>query len=363
MYRLRRLASPRFAASALALLLLMFSFGPTALFAQVLSGRISGTVVDSTGGAVPDAKVTIVNTDTQAVRTLTTDPRGFYVAENLPIGPYRVAVEYTGFKKAEQRGLDLSADGRLTADFTLQVGEATQTVDVTTARGEMINTVSGEVSHVIDQKQIENLALNGRNYMELLTLVPGAIVTNPDQFSVTTSLSATNQTVNGHRSNSNNMTVDGVGNLDAGANGSLINNVSPDFTQEVKIQTSNFSAEYGRSAGVAFNIVTRNGTNQWHGSAYEYFRNDALDARNYFAPVKTPLRYNDFGGTFGGPIIKNKFWFFAGTEFKRLRQYTTPGRETLPTLEELNGNFVGTGKTINMPGTKTPYPGNIIPAS
>jgi len=193
--------------------------------------------------------------------------------------------------------------------------------------------------------------------------VPGVTVTNPDTFGINTSLSATNQVVNGHRSNQNNMTVDGVGNLDAGANGSLINNVSPDFLQEVKVQTSNFSAQYGRSTGAAFNIVTKNGTDKFHGGVFEYFRNDALDARNFFAPNQTEVRYNDFGWNLGGPIKKEKLFFFVGEEWKRLRQQSAPTRVTLPTLAELQGNFAGTGHTINMPGTKTPFPNNVIPSS
>ena len=283
--------------------------------------------------------------------------------ETLPIGPYSVAVDQTGFKRAAQSGLSVVSDGRLTADFHLQVGDASQSVEVSAGNAEILNTVSAEVAQVVDRQQIENLGLNGRNYMELLSLVPGAVITNPDQFSVMTSLSATNQSVNGHRTNSNNMTVDGLGNLDGGANGSLINNISPDFTQEVKIQTSNFSAEYGRSSGVAFNLVTKNGTNQFHGAAFEYFRNDVLDARNFFAPDKTALRFNDFGYDLGGPIKKNKLFFFGAKEGKRLRQATAPIRVSLPSTLELQGNFVGSGKTIDQPGTKTPYPGNIIPAT
>jgi hypothetical protein len=344
---------------ALALLLA----APSALLSQTMFGRISGTVTDASGAAVPGAKVAITKTDTQAVRTETSDSRGFYVAENLAIGPYAVSIDHTGFKRAERKGIFLVADGRETADFTLQVGDATQTVEVAAPAAETLNTISGEVSHVIDQQQVDNLALNGRNYMELLSLVPGAVITNPDSFSVTTSLSATNQAVNGHRTNGNNMTVDGLGNLDGGANGSLINNVSPDFTQEVKIQTSAFSAEYGRSSGVAFNLVTKNGTNQFHGAAFEYFRNDALDARNYFSPNNTELRFNDFGYNVGGPIKKNRLFFFGGEEWKRLRQQTAPVRVSLPTTAELAGNFNGSGKTIDAPGTKNPYPGDIIPAS
>lgn len=343
---------------------IVFGLTGLCLFGQALVGRISGTVTDPSGAAVSGAQVTITNTGTQATRTITTDGKGFYSVQELPIGSYRIAVNQTGFKRSSQSGLSLAADARITANFALQVGELSQTVEVQ-SQPEQLNTVSGEVSHVIDQQQVNNLPLNGRSYMELLTLVPGAAVTNPDQFSVNTSLSATNQVVNGHRSNQNNITVDGVGNLDNGSNGSLINNISPDFMQEVKIQTSNFSAEYGRSTGAAFNLATKSGTNDFHGAAFEYFRNDALDARNFFSPVKTQLRFNDFGYDLGGPIIKNKLFFFVGEEWKRLRQQAAPSRQTLPTLAELDGNFAGSGQTILEPNqaTPTPYPNNVIPAA
>jgi hypothetical protein len=330
--------------------------------AQTNFGRISGTVMDPSGAAVPGAKVVITNTDTQAIRTLNTDDKGFYVSENLPIGPYSVSVDQPGFRRMQRTGLFVVADGRATADFSLLIGDTTTAVEVSAiAEPETLNTVSGEVSHVIDKEQVDNLALNGRNYMELLTLVPGAVVTSLDQFSVNTSLSATNQTVNGHRTNQNNMTVDGLGNLDGGANGSLINNISPDFMQEVKIQTSNFSAEYGRSAGASFNLMTKNGTNNIHGGLFEHFRNDALDARNFFAATNSQLRFNDFGWNLGGPIKKNKLFFFVGEEWKKLRQQSAPSRTTLPTTDQLAGNF-GT-RTIYYPGTKTPFPNNIIPTS
>jgi hypothetical protein len=353
--------SSRCVAVCFAFLFSSVSMAP--VWAQTTFGRISGTVTDPSGAAVPNASVTIRDTETQATRSVLANASGFYVAENLPIGPYEVEVMAAGFKRSTQSGFQLVADGRVTANFKLQLGQASQSVDVVAASAENLNTVSGEVAHVIDTKQVENVPLNGRNYMELLTLVPGATVTNPDTFSINTSLSATNQVVNGHRSNQNNMTVDGLGNLDAGANGSLINNVSPDFLQEVKIETSNFSAQYGRSAGVAFNVVTKNGTNNLHGSAFEYFRNDALDARNFFSPNNTELRFNDFGYDLGGPIKKNKIFFFVGEEWKRLRQQGAPSRTTLPTLAELNGNFAGTGVTVYEPGTKTPYPGDLIPAA
>ena len=332
------------------------------VFGQTSFGRISGSVTDPSGASVAGAHVVITNIDTKQARTVATDNSGFYVATNLPIGNYSVSVEQQGFKRQERAGFDLVADGRITADFHLQLGDVTQNVDVVTAQAETLNTVSGELAHVIDTKQVANLALNGRTYTQLMTLVPGANVTNPDQFSVTTSLSATGQTINGNRSDSANLTVDGAFNLVAGSNGSLMNNVSPDFVQEVKVQTSNFSAEYGRTSGPAFNVVTKNGTNQFHGSAFEYLRNDALDARNFFVAKKTPLRFNDFGYDLGGPIKKDKLFFFVGEEWKRLRQSATPKRVTVPDSAELNGNFAGLG-TIYFPGTRTPMPGNVIPTN
>lgn len=337
---------------------LLLSLYPLA--AQTSFGRVSGSITDQTGAAVPAAKVVITNTETGNARTAEADQNGFYVITNLPIGPYRIEVNMAGFQRAQQNGLEIIADGRLTLDFKLQVGDISQSVEVTAQQTtETLNTVSGELARVIDTRQVENLALNGGNYVQLMTLVPGAVVTNPDQFSVTTSLSATNQNINGNRSDSQNLTVDGAFNLVAGSNGSLMNNVNSNFIQEVKIQTSNANAEYGRTAGVTYNIVTKNGTNTFHGSAFETFRNDALDARNFFSVQKTKLRYNDFGYTIGGPIKKDKLFFFYGQEWKRLRQTASPSRQTVPSTAMLNGDFSGVAQ-IFYPGTKDPIPGNDI---
>ncbi len=327
--------------------------------AQTTNGRISGTVKDPSGAAVAGAPVTVRQTATQFSRSLTTNTDGFYVAPELPIGTYEVEIHQAGFQTQRKIGLNLVADGRLTVDFDLSLQGVSQSVDVVSAAGETVNTTSGELSRVIDTKQVQNLALNGRNYLQLMTLVPGAVVTNPDQFSVTTSLSATNQTINGNRSDTNNLTVDGAFNLNNGSNGSLINNVGADFIQEVKLQTSNFSAEYGRMSGPAFNIVTKSGTNEFHGAGFEYFRNDIMDARNFFSAQKTTLRFNDFGYDLGGPILKNRLFFFVGEEWKRLRQQATPTRQTVPTTALLSGNFAGQAQLF-YPGTKTPIPGNNI---
>ena len=338
----------------------MFANVFTPLWGQTSFGRISGTVSAPDGSVIAGAQIRVQNTDTQMMRQTSTDSQGFYVFTDLPIGIYRVDVSQSGFSRSTHDGLSLVADGRLTADFTLRIGSTSQTVEVQGTNTEALNTTSGELSRVIDTRQVSNLPLNGRNYIQLMTLVPGAVVTNPDQFSVTTSLAANNQTLNGNRPDSNNLTVDGAFNMVAGSNTSLMNNVGAEFINEVKLQTSNFSAEYGRMSGPAFNIVTKNGTNQFHGSAFEFFRNDALDATNYFSPSKTALRFNDFGYTFGGPVIRNKLFFFVGQEWKRLRQNQTTQQQTIPDTAFQNGDFSELGKPLFYPGTKTPIPGNNI---
>ncbi len=291
---------------------------------QTVFGRISGTVKDSNGGGIPNATVTITNLATNLVRTAATDGDGFYTTTNLPAGTYSVAAVGTGFKKAEQSGISVAADARLTVDVTLEAGQVTETVQVSTVVGETVNTTSGEVARVVDQRQVQNLALNGRNYMQLVTLVPGAAILDEDQLALTTSLSISQAAISGNRPNYNSLSVDGGFNMDSGSNNSQINNVGIDFIQEVKIQTSNFSAEYGRNAGASVNIVTRGGGNSYHGSGFEFLRNDTLDARNFFSPVKAKLRFNNFGWNFNGPIKKDKFFFFVGQEYKYIRQDTAP---------------------------------------
>src|SRR3954447_22585393 len=308
-------------------------------FAQSSFGQISGIVTDPTGAAVPDATVTITSTNTQAKRTVQTDSEGDFIVTNLPIGDYSIAVSKTGFRTAQQAGVTITADAKITSNFTLPLGQATEVIEVQGGAIESLNTTSGELARVIDSKQVEKLALNGRNYTQLLTLVPGAVVTNPDIFAVTTSLASTNQTINGNRSDTGNLTVDGAYNQVAGSNGSLMNNVGPDFIQEVKIDTSNASAEYGRTSGPSFNIVTKSGTNAFHGGAFEILRNNYLDATNYIARRKTQLIFNDFGFYVGGPIIKDKLFFFVGEEWKHLRQQATATTFTVPTTAMLNGDF------------------------
>lgn len=340
-------------------------FSSSGAYAQTSFGQISGTVVDPTGAAVPDATITILSMNTQATHSVTSDPSGNYIVTNLPIGEYSITVTKTGFQTAKQSGVSISADAKVTSNFTLPVGQATETVEVQAGAIESLNTTSGELARVIDSSQVSNLALNGRNYTQLLTLVPGAVVTNPDIFSVTTSLASTNQSINGNRSDTGNLTVDGAYNQVAGSNGSLMNNVGADFIREVKIDTSNASAEYGRTSGPSFNIVTKSGTNAFHGGAFEFLRNNYLDATNYIARQKTQLIYNDFGFFVGGPIIRDKLFFFVGEEWKRLRQQAVAQNFTVPTTAMLNGDFSALLRGANpvqlyYPGTSTPIPNNNI---
>ena len=250
------------------------------------------------------------------------------------------------------------ADGHLTVNFKLAIGSVTQSVEVVSQGHEEINSISGELSRVIDSHQVDNLTMNGRNYTQLMTMIPGAVVTNPDQFSVTTSLASNNQTINGNRADSNNLTVDGAYNSVAGSNSSLVNNVSPDFIEQVKLQTSNFSAEYGQFSGPAFNIITKSGSNQIHGGVFEFFRNDALDARDTLALQKPSclqqLRLRHRRRDQEGQVVL----------LHRRRMETAPPATKsyafhVPSTALLNGDFSGQA-VINSPGTKNPIPNNNI---
>ena len=359
----------------------------TVVFSQTITGQISGTVRDSQGGVLPGVTVTATNINTGIARTETTGVDGSYRFTNLPIGTYSVTAEIEGFRKAEKTGFELTADGRISADFALTVGGLTETVEVTAVRGETVNRTSGEIARTVDGDQVRELALSGRNFLELASLIPGAVQTEDDQMAITTGLGTGGTIINGARGNSNNLTVDGGFNLDSGSNGSMINNVGLDFIEQVKMQTSNFSAEYGRNSGASINVVTKSGTNRFRGSAFETFRDESLDAGNYFAPkdpvtgkkIKGRLDFNDYGASYGGPLLRNKLFFFAGLEFKSLDRTESPQRRTLPTLAELRGDFsarlsgadgiIGTADdstvpdTLVDPTTGQPFPGGVIPPS
>jgi hypothetical protein len=332
--------------------------------AQSTTGRISGTVADSSGGVLPGVTVTVINEGTALTRTNTTDGAGAYVFVDLPVGTYTVKTELAGFKSAVKSGYALDADGRVTVSFKLEVGSVAETVEVTAA-GETVNTTSGEVSRVVDSEQVQNLALNGRNYMQLATLVPGSPVLDTNALDIMTGLGI-NTSVNGSRTNASLLTVDGGFNMDSGSNNSQISNVGIDFINQVSLKTSNFSAEYGRNSGASINVVTKSGSNTLRGSGYEYTRSDKLDANNFFnnaaGVAKPSLKYNDYGYSLGGPAVKSKLFFFGGQEWKKIRRQTTPTFRTLPTTAMEAGDFSAISTTIRDPLTGQPFAGNVIPS-
>ena len=348
----------------LAFLLTAASFIPAA-YAQTTTGRIGGTVLDSSGGVLPGVTVSVTETRTGLTRTTTTDGQGAYIFVSLPRGIYTVAAELSGFKKGVRSGNELVADGRMTVDFRMEVGQLSETLEVT-APGETVNTTSGEVARTVDREQVQNLALNGRNYMQLATLIPGAplLEANLNALDIMTGLGI-NTSVNGSRGNASLLMVDGGFNMDSGSNNSQISNVGIDFIEEVNIKTANFSAEYGRNSGAAINVVTRSGTNRFHGSVFEYNRNEAFDANDYFNNARSvkraPLDYNDYGWSLGGPVQKNKLFFFGGQEWKKIRRLTAPALRTIPTRAMRNGDFSAVTTVVRDPETGQPFPGNVIP--
>jgi hypothetical protein len=336
--------------------------------AQTNTGQITGTVKDNSGGVLPGVTVTVTNVNTGMTQTATTAGNGGFVFTNLPVGKYSVTAELEGFRKAEKSGFELVADGRITADFVLGVGAVTEAVEVTAIRTEVVNRTSGEISRVIDGDQVRELALSGRNYLELASLIPGAVQLEDDQMAITSGLGTGGTIINGNRGNSNNLMVDGGFNLDSGSNGSMINNVGIDFIEQVAIQTSNFAADKGRNSGAAINVVTRSGTNRFQGSGFETFRDESLDSPNFFAPrdangnpIKAKLDFNDYGAAFGGPVVRNRLFFFGGVEFKSLDRQESPQRRTLPTLAELRGDFSARSTALADPTTGEAFPGNVIP--
>jgi Carboxypeptidase regulatory-like domain len=318
--------------------------------AQDIFGRIAGTITDSSGGAIPNAKVAITDEATHVARTLMADKNGYYVADDLRAGTYTVSVEKQGFKTTKEFGNVLESGGHLTVDLRLQVGAVTETVEVV-AQAVAVNTVSGEIARTVSGKEVVNAALNERNYIQLVTLVPGAALTSFDQSLFTTGQGIAPANINGQRTDSNLVTVDGGYNLDSGSNGTQLNNVGIDFIHEVNIETSNYSAEYGRSGGASVNVVTRSGGDQYHGGVFEFLRNNFFDSSPALAKQQE-LRFNDFGGEVGGPILKGKLFFFFGIEAKRLvLPGDGPSRSfTLPTSPELIGNFADAGTMLSAKG-------------
>jgi hypothetical protein len=327
-------------------------------FCQYDTATVLGTITDSTDAVVTGARITLENTRTGVKQNATTDANGNYLFLNQRIGEYRVTAEAQGFRQAASDAFTLTVNARQRVNLTLQVGEVTQRVEVTGA-AELLEADSSDRGQVVNRAAIVNLPLNGRAYADLTLLSPGVRKSN-----ITARDASFN--VNGLRSSLNNFMVDGVDNNAYGTSNQGFSNqvvqLNPDAVEEFKVVTNNFSAEYGRAGGAVINASVRGGTNQFHGSLWEFLRNTKLNAVGFFRPatgVKPVFVQNQFGAAFGGPIKKDKMFFFANFEGMR-RVERTLQYATIATMDQRQGNF---GVTIRNPLTGDLYTNGVIPAS
>src|SRR6266581_3654176 len=362
----------------LALGSLLFISSATAS-AQVTTADLVGTIKDTSGGVVPGVTVTLTNEATGVSRSVTTGDDGSYVFTSLPPGSYTLSAEAAGFRKVERTGVQLQVNQRAQVDLQLEVGSLGETI-VIEGTAPLLESQSSVLGSVIQEKQVQDLPLNGRNFVQLATLSPGVSGagsgmrgtimsgTRPDDLRPGTELF-----VNGNRENSNNYLYDGI---DNNTRLTLVIVVRPNVEaiKEFKVQTNLFSAEQGRNPGGQVNVVTKSGGNEVHGAAYGFLRDDRFDANNFFSnragQKKPPFKQHQFGGAVGGPIVKNRTFFFA--DYDGFRQEL--GRvfvNTVPTVKMRRGDFSELSvpiydplTTVAVPTqgfTRQPFPGNIIP--
>jgi len=341
--------------------LIVLALPGTYLFGQNITGTIVGTVTDPTGAPISGASVTITNDSTAAVQKLTTDSSGNYTASLLPVGRYDVAIEAQGFKREVRSGIVLNVNDKLTVNVGLQIGSTTEQVNVEASAVQVQLQQGGEQSTTINGTQIRELALITRNYEQLISLQPGVTQASVDQLYVGVTLpSGSTATVpfsiNGTRNSQSSYLVDGADIVDRGSDQTLVNTPSVDSIAEFKVLRTGYSADMGRAAGGVVSVVTKSGTNAFHGDAFEFVRNSAFAANNFYNNATSvgvvngqaqvaPLHYNNFGWTLGGPIWipkvyngKNKTFFFFSQEFRRVITYTGTVA-TLPTTSEIAGIF------------------------
>jgi hypothetical protein len=328
--------------------------------AQTTTATLFGVVHDSTGAVVPQARVTAKNMSTSFTRTADTDENGSYLITNLPVGPYSVSVEKGGFRRFVQDGITLEVDANARVDAVLSVGQVSETVNVT-AEATGVDTRSSTVGEVIDRVRIQELPLKGRNVMELARGVPGVARASAPA-AVSQARSGPSIVVAGGRDTENEIRFDGTSHKSLLQN-TIFNLPSPDALQEFKVLTSNFSAEYGRFAGGLFVAVTRAGTNDIHGSVWEYLRNKALNARNFFSVDKPDLKQNQFGFTAGGPLVRNRTFAFGSYQGTRIRQSQLFATARPPTADERTGDFSASSRRPNDPLNNQPFANGRIPAS
>src|SRR4051794_11921509 len=336
-----------------------------AAMGQVDTGTITGTISDSQGARVGSATITFLEVATGVTTRTQTQSSGDFASPPLRPGDYKVTAEAQGFKTESRAGLTLRVQDRLRIDFTMSPGSVSENVEVNSELPE-IQTETSSLGQVIMSRQITDLPLNGRDYTQLATLSTGVVRTSSGTNGNSGGSSTGGQNsfvANGTRGTLNNFLLDGIDN-NSNDNGGVVLRTNVDAIQEFKLQTNSYSAEFGRSGGAVVNAIIKSGTNSYHGTLFEFFRNSALDARDFFelpADKKASFKQNQFGGTLGGAIIKDKlFWFgdYQGTRIRNPLNWTS----VVPTAEERAGNFSAGGEpTIVDPTTGNPFPGNMIP--
>ncbi len=354
-----RLSGFRLAAS----LVMVIAIAPI-VYGQFDTATVLGTVTDVNGAAVPRATVTLRNTATGVTVTATTDENGNFQIFNVRIGLYTVSAEAPGFARAIAENIQVTVNARQRVDLALKAGAVTETVTISADNLQLLETETSDRGQVINRQQIVNLPLNGRAYADLALLSPGvrkSVLNNQGSGGRDGSFN-----VNGLRSSLNNFVLDGVDNNSYGTSNQGFSNqvvqASPDAVEEFRVQTNNFSAEFGRAGGAVINASMRSGGNEFHGSAYNFLRNTALNATGFFKPTrgeKPVLIQNQFGGTIGGPIIKDRTFFFLNYEgFRRITRSLSFA--TVPTLAQRQGNL---GVSVRNPITGTVYANGVIPAN
>jgi hypothetical protein len=324
--------------ASVTILAVAFCFAAPFADAQSTGGRIRGTVMDTSGGAVPAASVTLINEATHATRDVQSGANGEYIFLEVPVGTYEINSASKGFKKYARKGIVLNLNEVVSVDITLQIGAASEVVEVTGAPP-VVDTTSTQLGAVVNERSSTQLPLNTRDVYQLLQLQPGVqsqignnLFYGSDKPGVVT--------VNGGRGRSNNYSVNGGDGNDLFANLPAVQ-PSPDSIEEFRVITNSFDAEYGRNSGAVVNVVTKSGSNDLHGSAYEFLRNDVLNAHGYtFRPTpKPPFKQNQFGGTLGGPIKKDKSFIFGSYEGRRIVRGIVSQPVPVPTAGDLSGNF------------------------
>lgn len=339
---------------------------PSVVFGQFEAATVLGTIRDATGAVVPNCKVTLENVNTSVAVTASTDANGNYEFVNQRLGTYKVRAEASGFQPAEASSFELTTNARQRVDLALKVGQSSAQVTVTDAAS-LLETETSSRGQVINQAQIVELPLNGRAYADLTLLSPG--VAKSALENQTDSSRDASFNVNGQRSELNNFMLDGVDNNSYGTSNQGFSNqviqANPDSLAEFKIETNNYSAEFGRASGAVISASIRGGTNKFHGEAWEFLRNTVLNAQGFFKPVgggSLPFIQNQFGASFGGPVIKDKLFFFA--DYEGFRRISHPIQfATLPTAAMANGDFSSLGIAITNPLTRQVYANGIIPKS